>query len=74
MSYAINVMVIDRKTRKGKSGYRVKASGGAEVKTDASGMATVITSQSSTSIYVDGTTVYSGYASKAPNPILCEKG
>jgi hypothetical protein len=74
MSYAISVMVIDRRTRKGLAGERVKAYGGKEVKTNRSGMATVICKNSSATIYVNGFQVYNSSALSAPNPIIYEKG
>lgn len=74
MAYAIKVMVIDKNTRKGVSGQKVKLYGGKEVKTDSSGIATVVATSSSVTVYVNGTTAYDGSASSAPNPILYEKG
>ena len=73
MSYAVQVMVVDKKSRKGLSGHRVKAYGGDEVKTNSAGMATVISKSSSIIVYVNGSQVYSGSASSAPNPIIYEK-
>ena len=74
MSYALKVMVIDRRTRKGLVGERVKAYGGSEVKTNRDGLATVISKNSSATIYVNGFTVYDGSVSRAPNLIIYEKG
>lgn len=73
MAYAVEVMVIDRKTRKGLPGHRVKCYGGTEVKTDASGRAVVISNSSNIEVYVDGMKVYSGSVSNAPRPILYER-
>lgn len=73
MAYAIQVMVVNKSTRKGLSGHTVKLYGSDPVKTDNSGMATLITNSSSVEVYVNGTTVYAGYASSAPNPIIYEK-
>jgi hypothetical protein len=73
MSYAVRVMVVDKKSRKGLSGHRVKSYGGGEVKTDSSGMATVVSNSSTITVYVNGFQVYSGSASSAPNPIVYEK-
>lgn len=73
MSYAVKVMVVDRKTRKGLSGHRVKSYGGSEVKTDSFGMATVVSNSSSITVYVNGFEAYFGNASSAPNPIIYEK-
>jgi len=73
MSHAISVMVVNKTTGKGKSGHNVKLYGGAIVKTDNKGMATLVTDTSNINIYVDGTEVYSGSASGAPRPIICEK-
>lgn len=74
MAYAISVMVIDKKTRKGLSGHKVKRYGGTDVKTDSSGRATIVSDASSVTIYVNGAQVYNGSASSAPNPIIYEKG
>ena len=74
MSYAIQVMVVNRKSNRGISGQRVKAYGGAETKTDISGMATVIVNSSTATIYVNGTQVYNGSVSSAPKPVLYYKG
>lgn len=73
MAYAIKVMVVDKKTRKGRSGFKVKCYGGSPVVTDKDGRATVICNQSNTEIYVDGFAVYKGSVSNAPNPIVVEK-
>jgi len=73
MAYAVQVMVVDKKTRKGLSGHRVKAYGGDEVKTNYAGMATVISTSSNITVYVNGFQVYSGSVSSAPNPIIYEK-
>jgi len=73
MSYAIKVMVVDKKTRKGLSGHKVKNYGGSEVKTDSKGIATVVSDSSSVTVYVNGFEVYDGSASSAPNPIIYEK-
>jgi len=73
MSYAIQVMVIDKKSRKGLSGHRVKLYGGDEVKTNSDGIATVISKSSSATVYVNGFTVYDGSVSSAPKPIIFEK-
>jgi hypothetical protein len=73
MSYAIEVMVVDKKTRKGLSGHRVKLYGGNEEKTNSCGMATLISRSSSITVYVNGFQVYSGAASSAPNPIIYER-
>jgi len=73
MAYVIKVMVVDKKTQKGLSGYKVKRYGGSEATTDSKGMATVITEDSSVTVYVNGVQVYNGYASSAPKPIIYEK-
>ena len=39
MTYAVAVMVVDRHSRRGLAGQRVKCYGGPELKTDASGRA-----------------------------------
>jgi hypothetical protein len=74
MSYVIEVMVIDRRTRKGLVGENVKSYGGSSVKTNTSGLATVISKSSSATIYVNGFQVYNGSALGAPNPIIYTKG
>lgn len=74
MAYAINVMVIDKKTNRGLSGQRVKLYGGTEMKTKSNGMTTLISESSSVTVYVNGFQVYSGGASSASNPIIYEKG
>jgi len=74
MSYALTVMVIDRRSRKGLAGERVKVYGGGEVKTNRNGLATVISKNTSATIYVNGFKAYDGSVSRAPNPIIYEKG
>lgn len=73
MAYAIRVMVINKTTRKGLSGQKVKLYGGNEIKTDSSGVANIVATSSSITVYVNGTTAYNGSASSAPNPIVYEK-
>jgi hypothetical protein len=73
MAYAAEVMVVDKKSGKGKPGYKVNSYGKEAVKTDAKGMATVISSSSSITVYVEGSEIYNGSASKAPKPIICKK-
>ena len=74
MAYAVAVMVVDKRSRQGLAGQRVKCYGGPELKTDASGRATVVSDSSNTTVYVNGFEVYSGAVSRAPNPIVYEKG
>ncbi|QOR61219.1 hypothetical protein ACM66Z_07100 [Sulfurovum sp. ST-21] len=74
MAYAVQVMVVDRRTGKGLSGQRVKAYGGPEVKTNSSGLATVIVSSSAVDVYVNGMRAYNGSVSAAPKPIIYERG
>ena len=74
MAYAVAVMVVDRRSRRCLAGERVKCSGGPEVKTDASGRATVVSNSSHITIYVNGSQAYNGAVSSAPNPIIYEKG
>lgn len=73
-AYAIKVMVIDKTSRKGVSGQKAKLYGGSVVKTNSSGIATLIATSSSVTVYVNGTTAYNGSASNAPDPIIYEKG
>jgi len=72
-SYVVTVMVADKKTGKGLSGHKVKLYGSDAVKTDKSGKVTLISESSEIDVYVDGFKVYSGYASKAPRPIVVFK-
>ena len=72
MGYLIKVFVCDKSNGKGLSGQRVKAYGSSEVKTDSSGYASLLV-DGSTTVYVNGFQVYSGYASSAPSPIVYEK-
>ena len=74
MAYAVTVMVVDRRSRQGLAGQRVKCYGGPAVNTDASGRATVVSDSPSITVYVNGFEVYSGAVSRAPNPIIYEKG
>ena len=74
MAYAIQVMVIERKTGKGLSGQRVKLYGGSEITTNSSGIANLVANASSIVVYVNGFQVYSGSASGAPRPIIYNKG
>ena len=61
MAYAVAVMVVDRRSRQGLAGQRVKCYGGPELKTDASGRATVVSGSSSITVYVNGFEVYIVY-------------
>ena len=63
MAYAINVMVVNRKTNKGLSGLKVKTYGGSKIKTHANGMVTLVANKSTVTVYVEGSTVYDGSAS-----------
>lgn len=73
MAYVIKVLVVSKNSRKSLSDETVKLYGGGETKTDSSGMATLIANNSTVSVYVNGRTVYDGYASSAPDPIIFEK-
>ena len=74
MACAVAVIVMDRRSRRGLAGQRVKCYGGPELKTDASGRTTVVSGSSSITVYANGFEVYSGVVSRAPNPIVYEKG
>lgn len=73
MAHVITVMVIDRNTGKGLSGHTVNLYNGSRVKTGSDGKANLTTDSIEIDVYVNGTSVYSGYASKAPRPIIYEK-
>lgn len=66
------ITVIVRKDGRGQPGYRVKAYGGPELRTDSSGKATVEASDSTVSIYVNGRTVYEGSAYRCDNPLIVD--
>ena len=66
------ITVIVRKNGRGEPGYRVKAYGGPELRTDSSGKATVEASGSTVSIYVNGRTVYDGSAYRCDNPLIVD--
>jgi len=72
MAYLIKVMVVDKKTKRGLEGYRVKTYSGKETKTDKNGMANLIVEDSRVTVYVNGTEVYDGYTYNAPDPIIYE--
>lgn len=72
-SQVVTVMVIGRNTRKGISNQLVKLYGANEVRTDSNGKAVFVTDKTEIDIYVNGSSVYSGYTSKADNPIIYEK-
>lgn len=74
MAYAIKVMVVDKVSRKGISGQKVKLYGENEVRTDSSGVVNMMATSSSITVYVNGATAYNGSSSNAPNPIIYEKG
>ena len=74
MAYVITVMVIDRNTGKGLSGYSVKLYNGSTVKTNSDGKANLTADSAEVDVYVNGSSVYSGYASNAPRPIIYETG
>ncbi len=73
-TYLIKVMVVDKNTRKGVSGYVVKEYQGAEVKTDNNGIANLVCTTPSVFITVNGAKVYEGYAYNAPATIVYEVG
>ena len=66
------ITVIVRKDGRGQPGYRVKAYGGPELRTDSAGKATVEASGSNVSIYVNGRAVYEGSASRCDNPLYVD--
>lgn len=73
-TYLVKVMVVDKKTGKGLKGYKVKEYNGSEQETDDSGIANLVCKYSEVFVTVEGSKVYEGYASKAPRPIVVEKG
>lgn len=70
---AIKVVVISKSDRTAKKGCKVKLYGGDTVLTDEKGAAVFLTDKSEISIYVDGSTVYSGYAASIKGDLLVEK-
>jgi hypothetical protein len=72
MAQLIQVFVCN-KNGESLSGQKVKLYGGSEVLTGKDGYANLTATGSECTVYVNGVTVYDGYASKAPNPIIYKK-
>lgn len=72
MSRTIKVKVVD-KNGYGLSGYRVKAYGGEELRTNRDGTALVDAEGSTVSIFVNGRTEYNGPVGRCPNPLVIER-
>lgn len=66
-TYYITVNVI--KNGKGYEGARVYRYNGPEQKTDKQGKTTIETTNSTVTIFVNGSTVYNGSTSSCPNPL-----
>lgn len=74
MARLVKVFVHDSNGR-GISGQRVKMYGGSEVKTDSRGVAELLIDDGGDiSIYVNGTTAYSGSRSRLPSVLNYQKG
>lgn len=70
MNRLIKVFVCD-KHGYGVSGYKVKLYGDDNIKkTDSDGMASLLVSSDTCTIYVNGSEAYDGYTSKAPDPVI----
>lgn len=73
MAKLVKVFVCDSNNR-GLSGQRVKMYGGSEIRTDSNGVAELIVEEGgSISIYVNGTTAYSGSVFSLPKVITYRK-
>ncbi len=72
MSRTIKVRVVD-KNGYGLSGYRIKAYGGEELRTNRDGTALVDADGSTVTIFVNGRTEYAGSVSRCPNPLVIER-
>lgn len=72
MSRTIKVKVVD-KNGYGLSGYRIKAYGGEEQRTNRDGTALVDADGSTVTIFVNGRTEYAGSVSRCPNPLVIER-
>ena len=73
MAKVIKVYVVDGNGN-GLSGQVVKTYGGAQVKTDKSGCASLVIDQSLVSIYVNGHEAFDGYASRLGSVEVFTKG
>lgn len=71
-SWVVNVLVVNKKTKKGVSGQYVNLYNKPKVKTDKDGKATLVSSDSSVDVYCKGSSFYSGSVSSAPDPIVIE--
>ena len=69
MSRTITVKIVNEDGY-GLSGYKVKAYGGDVVKTDSNGKAVIEIDGNKATIYVNGTTEYSGSTSNCDNPLI----
>ena len=65
MSRTIKVRVVD-KDGYGLGGYRIKAYGGVEIRTNRDGTALI-------DVEVNGRTAYDGSVSRCPNPLIIER-
>ncbi len=72
MSRTIKVRVVD-KDGYGLGGYRIKAYGGVEIRTNRDGTALIDVEGSNVSIFVNGRTAYDGSVSRCPNPLIIER-
>jgi len=66
MARLVRVFVRDRSGR-GIPGERVKVYGGPELKTDREGVAEFLVNASKVAVYVNGSTVYDGWAAGLPS-------
>lgn len=71
-SYHISILVVDKNNGKGKSGVKVTTNKSDNIKTDSSGYAHLEVS-GSVAIFVDGQTIYDGFASACPTMIRVER-
>ena len=72
MARFITVNVVNKEGY-GLSGYTVKTYGGDGQKTDRNGTAVVQAEGNQVSIYVNGTTVYSGSTANCENPLTVQR-
>lgn len=70
MSTTYISVIVTNSQGKAKSGVRVSTTS-QETKTDNNGQATISTVAGSIAVFVDGKTVYDGFTSACPNPLIC---
>jgi hypothetical protein len=68
-TYVISVLIVNS-TGRGIGGIYVNLYGKNKVKTNSEGLATLTSNSSSVTVYANGTQIYDGSVSSAPDPIV----